>query len=197
MPSRRGEFRLQGRRAVRAAGSDWRVVAVMPLLLGACREREATPGSRASQSVATVAGASLAGPAGDARRDTPGAVDPTSPAAVRAPGVPADGGPRMRNPEPPFRYPAPLYARKVQGNVTLRLWVDATGAVRPESTRVAEPSGYPALDSSAVAGAQRLTFTPAMRDGRPHGAALLFPVYFCHPEAPPLPGDTVLGRRGH
>jgi TonB family protein len=100
----------------------------------------------------------------------------------------------MINPEPPFRYPAPLYARKVQGNVTLRLWVDSTGAVRPESTRVAAPSGYPALDSSAVAGAERLRFAPAVRGGQPRATAVLFPVYFRHPDAPPLPGDTVLGR---
>lgn len=100
----------------------------------------------------------------------------------------------MINPEPPFRYPAALYARKVQGNVTLRLWVDSTGSIRPESTRVAEPSGYAALDSAAVTGAEQLRFAPAVRDGRPVATAILFPVFFRHPAAPPLPGDTVLGR---
>jgi TonB family protein len=105
------------------------------------------------------------------------------------------GAPRLTNAEPPFRYPAPLYARKVQGNVTLRLWVDSAGLVRAESTRVAEASGWAALDSAAVAGAGRLRFAPAVRDGRAVATAVLFPVYFRHPAAPPLPGDTVLGRR--
>ena len=117
----------------------------------------------------------------------------TSAAAVTAPAP--DGPPRMVNTDPPFRYPSALYARKVQGNVTLRLWIDSTGQVRPDSTRVAEPSGYPALDSSAVAGSEKLRFMPGMREGRPSGAAILFPVYFRHPEAPPLPGDTVLRPR--
>lgn len=122
-----------------------------------------------------------------------GGAEATSSAAVPAPvAVSADGPPRMTNPDPPFRYPAALYARKVQGNVTLRLWVDSVGTVLPESTRVTEPSGYPALDSSAVAGSEKLRFAPGMRDGRPTGAAILFPVYFRHPEAAPLPGDTVL-----
>jgi protein TonB len=128
---------------------------------------------------------------GDAAVDTAQAgADATPPAAVPAP--PEDGPPRMTNADPPFRYPAALYAQKVQGNVTLRLWVDSAGAVLPESTRVTEPSGYPALDSSAVAGSEKLRFAPGMRDGRPTGAAILFPVYFRHPEAAPLPGDTVL-----
>ena len=41
----------------------------------------------------------------------------------------------MINSELPFRYPPALYARKVQGNVTLRLHVDRNGAVRPDSTQ--------------------------------------------------------------
>ncbi len=93
----------------------------------------------------------------------------------------------MRNARPPFHYPGALYAGRVQGNVTLRLWVDSAGRVRPESTRVAESSGARLLDSAAVAGSRRLEFTPARRGGRPAGAALLFPVHFRHPAA---------GRRG-
>jgi protein TonB len=134
----------------------------------------------------------------EAAEGAPNGADATPPAAVPAPPAdrpPADGPPRMTNADPPFRYPAALYAQKVQGNVTLRLWVDAAGAVLPESTRVTEPSGFPALDSSAVAGSEKLRFAPGMRDGRPTGAAILFPVYFRHPEAAPLPGDTVLRAR--
>lgn len=104
----------------------------------------------------------------------------------------------MRNARLPFRYPGALYLRRVQGDVTLRLWVDAAGRVRPESTRVAESSGARLLDSAAVAGSVRLEFTPARRGGRPVAAPLLFPVHFRHPAvqpsaagaltAPPTPG---------
>jgi hypothetical protein len=31
--------------------------------------------------------------------------------------------------------------------------------------------------------------------GEPMAVSVLFPVYFRHPEANPLPGDTILGRR--
>jgi protein TonB len=102
--------------------------------------------------------------------------------------------PVMLNEEPPFRYPAPLYAQKVQGNVTLRIFVDRHGRVRPESTRVEESSGYASLDSSAVTGSQDLRFVPAKLNGEPMAVSILFPVFFRHPEATPLPGDTVLRR---
>lgn len=98
----------------------------------------------------------------------------------------------MLNRDLPFRYPAALYARKVQGNVVLRLYIDRDGRVLPESTRVEESSGQHALDSSAVVGSQELHFVPAKLRGEPMGVAVLFPVYFRHPEAPPLPGDTIL-----
>jgi protein TonB len=102
--------------------------------------------------------------------------------------------PVMLNREPPFRYPAPLYAQRVQGNVTLRIFIDRAGRVRPESTRVEESSGYTSLDSSAVTGSQDLRFVPAKLNGEPIAVSILFPVFFRHPEATPLPGDTVLKR---
>jgi len=100
--------------------------------------------------------------------------------------------PTLINPELPFRYPAALYARRVQGNVTLRLFIDRAGWVRPESTRVEEPSGYAALDSAAVAASRALQFSPAKRDGAPVAVSVLFPVLFRHPEAGALPGDSIL-----
>ncbi len=105
-----------------------------------------------------------------------------------------DEHPVMVNAELPFRYPPALYARKVQGNVTLRLYIDRDGRVLPESTRVEESSGYGSLDSAAVTGSQELYFVPAKLHGEPMGVAVLFPVYFRHPEAAPLPGDTILAR---
>ena len=103
--------------------------------------------------------------------------------------------PVMLNRDAPFRYPAPLYAQKVQGNVTLRIFIDRNGRVRPESTQVEESSGYASLDSSAVTGSQDLRFVPAKLNGEPMAVSILFPVFFRHPEATPLPGDTVLRRR--
>jgi TonB family protein len=102
--------------------------------------------------------------------------------------------PAMRNAQPPFRYPAALYAQKVQGNVTLRLYVDTAGTVVGDSTRVEESSGHVGLDSAALLGARDLRFTPAKRRGSPVAVSLLYPVYFRHPEADPLPGDSVLGK---
>ena len=103
-----------------------------------------------------------------------------------------DTMPAMRNKELPFRYPSALYAQKVQGNVTLRIFIDSTGRVHPESTQVVEPSGYPALDSAAVKGSAELSFVPAKKRSEPMAVSVLYPVYFRHPEAPPLPGDTIL-----
>ena len=100
--------------------------------------------------------------------------------------------PVMTNPELPFTYPPALYARRVQGNVTLRIFIDSAGAVRPESTSVAEASGYPALDSAAVTGSRDLRFRPARFGARSGGVSILFPVFFRHPQGTPLPGDTIL-----
>jgi TonB family protein len=105
-----------------------------------------------------------------------------------------DEPPVMVNAELPFRYPAALYARRVQGNVMLRLFVDRDGRILAESTRVEESSGYPSLDSAAVIGSQDLYFIPAKLQGEPLAVSVLFPVYFRHPEAAPLPGDTVLAK---
>ena len=111
-------------------------------------------------------------------------------------GPPApDEVPRMINSELPFRYPPALYAQRVQGNVTLHLRVDTNGLVRPDSTRIEQSSGYPALDSAAVKGSQELRFVPAKLHGEPMAVTILFPVYFRHPDARPLPGDTILNRR--
>ncbi len=104
----------------------------------------------------------------------------------------ADEHPVMVNRELPFRYPGAMYERRVQGNVILRLYIDTTGRALPESTRVEESSGFPALDSSAVRGSQELQFVPAKLAGAPIGVSVLFPVYFRHPEAEPLPGDSIL-----
>lgn len=104
--------------------------------------------------------------------------------------------PVMLNKDLPFRYPASLYAKKVQANVTLRVFIDKEGQVVAESTHVAESSSIPSLDSAAVRGSSELRFIPAKTRGEAVPVSILFPVYFRHPGAPPLPGDTVLKKAG-
>jgi len=136
--------------------------------------------------VCGAAALALAGGACD--RDVPAPRLPRAMAHALAP----DELPALATTELPFKYPAALYARKVQGNVTLKLFIDRDGRVRPDSTRVAEPSGFAALDSAAITGASDLRFVPAKLRGEPMAFSILFPVYFRHPEARPLPGDTIL-----
>lgn len=107
-----------------------------------------------------------------------------------------DSLPLMLNRRPPFQYPAALLSRKVQANVTLRIHIDSTGRVVPESTTVFESSKLPELDSAAVRGAKDLRFAPAKKRGAPVRVSLLFPVYFRAPGEPPLPGDTILRPAG-
>jgi len=100
--------------------------------------------------------------------------------------------PILANAESPFRYPPALWAQRLQGNVTLHLFVDALGTPVVDSTRIAVSSGMALFDSAAVAGARDLHFRPATLRGNPVGVSLLLPVFFRHPDAPPLPGDSVL-----
>ena len=96
----------------------------------------------------------------------------------------------MLNVDVPFRYPVSLYRQKIQGNVLLRLFVASDGRMVPDSTRIIEPSGYPELDTAALAGSSRLQFRAARLRGTPVAVSLIFPVHFRHPEGPKLPGDS-------
>jgi TonB family C-terminal domain len=82
--------------------------------------------------------------------------------------------PVMLNKDLPFRYPPSLYSKKVQANVTLRVFIDKDGSIVAESTHVAESSGFPALDSAAVRGSNELRFVPA----KTRGQAVLYRFYF-------------------
>jgi TonB family protein len=95
----------------------------------------------------------------------------------------ADQPPVAINPVTPMVYPPALLEQGIEGRVLLRLYVDAQGALIPDSTRVAESSGYPALDSAALTGARELRFSPALRNGRPVSAPFLQPVHFRHPRS--------------
>ena len=102
--------------------------------------------------------------------------------------------PVMTNKQAPFRYPASAYAQKIQGNTILRIYIDANGNVLADSTGVQESSGNASLDSAAIVGARQLHFVPAKKAGQGMAVSILFPVYWRHPNAAPLPGDTILNR---
>src|SRR5258705_4973387 len=94
---------------------------------------------------------------------------------------PESEAPVALNPDMPIAYPPRQFDQKVEGDVTLRLFVDSTGKLISESTRVAEPSGYAALDSAALAGSAALRVAPAKR----HGVAA------AGPRVPPRPASHV------
>src|SRR5439155_888876 len=103
-------------------------------------------------------------------------------------GEPSSGPPDQEPPvalngDSPIQYPPRLYDQKVEGDVMLRLFVDSTGRLASESSRVAESSGYPALDSAALSGSRRLRFTPARRHGLSIGTPFLQPLEFYYPQA--------------
>ena len=108
-------------------------------------------------------------------------VDRSAPATVS----PAEEPPVAINPVSPVRYPAALLEQGIEGQVLLRLYVDSLGQVVPDSTRIEESSGYPALDSAAVAGSPELRFSPALHRGRPIAAPFIQPIQFRGPRARP------------
>lgn len=85
------------------------------------------------------------------------------------------------NPVSPIEYPPALLADRIEGRVLLRLYADSAGNLLPDSSRVAESSGHPALDSAALAGARDLRFSPALHGGRPIGLSFIQPVLFRSP----------------
>ena len=85
------------------------------------------------------------------------------------------------NAQTPVEYPPALFDQGIEGTVILRLYADTAGALINDSTRVQESSGFPALDSAAVAAAPNLRFAPARHDGKPVAASFLQPIYFRHP----------------
>jgi TonB family protein len=106
--------------------------------------------------------------------------------------TPDQEAPVAVNGDAPIQYPPRLYDRHVEGDVVLRLFVDSTGRLVPESSRVAESSGYPVLDSAALTGAAKLRFAPARRHGIPIAAPFLQPVEFRHPRREARPSAAAV-----
>jgi TonB family protein len=135
--------------------------------------------SRISLALAVVALGFAAVACGDRTVGTV-ALGDHQPAAVEST---ADQPPVAINPVTPMTYPPALLEQGIEGRVLLRLFVDAEGKLIPDSTRVAESSGYPALDSAALSGSRALRFSPALRNGRAVAAPFLQPVHFRHPRS--------------
>jgi len=87
----------------------------------------------------------------------------------------------------PVIYPVALARQRIEGTVLLRLFADSTGKLIADSTRLAESSGYPALDSAALAAVPRLKFSPALLKGVPVAGAFIQPVHFRNPGGQELP----------
>ena len=102
--------------------------------------------------------------------------------------IPPEEPPVAINAVSPVRYPPALLAQGIEGRVLLRLYVDSAGRLIPDSIRIAESSGYPALDSAALVAAPELRFSPALHQGQPVAAPFLQPVQFRSPRSgAPLP----------
>jgi TonB family protein len=90
--------------------------------------------------------------------------------------------PVITNPESPVSYPPALYDDGVEGSVVLQLFVNEEGEIVPDSSQIAEGSGYAALDSAALAGISTMRFAPARRNGSPVATSFLQPIHFRLPE---------------
>jgi periplasmic protein TonB len=106
---------------------------------------------------------------------------------VPALAVPPEEPPVAINPVSPVRYPRGLLEQGIEGRVLLLLYVDSLGKLVSDSTRIAESSGYPALDSAALSGAPQLRFSPALHQGRPISTPFIQPVHFRNPRAGSTP----------
>lgn len=117
------------------------------------------------------------------------ACKPADPSVVQLPDRNTPQGARKTeppvavNPDVPIDYPPALYQQGIEGRVLLKLFADSTGELDPDSTRVAESSGYPALDSAAVAAAPRLRFAPGRHNGSPVAMSFTQPIEFRHPQS--------------
>jgi len=111
-----------------------------------------------------------------------GAGDRSGQPAAGADGASGFEPPVATNAEIPIAYPPALYREGVEGTVVLRLFIDETGRIVPDSTVVAEGSGYPPLDSAALAGVAELQYAPARRNGVAVATTFLQPVQFQLPE---------------
>jgi TonB family protein len=115
----------------------------------------------------------------------------TSGAAVR-PGEPARDPAQPQVTPPQLEqfvsapYPAEAKQKGIQGNVVLQLDISATGEVT--GVTVVNPAGH-GFDEAATEAARKFRFAPALRDGKPIPARILYRYNFTLQEAAP-PAET-------
>jgi len=134
-----------------------------------------------------------------------GAVPSGNSGAVTVPQPPAQQAPPKSGLTPPqltkfvaATYPAEAAERKLEGNVVLQLDIDASGRVA--AVAVVNPAGH-GFDEAAAEAARRFEFAPALRDGKPVAARILYRYAFTFrpSEKPPeatqqTPASPPLGR---
>jgi TonB family protein len=111
----------------------------------------------------------------------------TLPSSARPVVERGDEPPVALNARSPVIYPVALAQQGIGGTVLLRLFADSTGKLVDDSSRIAESSGYPALDSAALAAAPKLRFSPALLKGAPVAGAFIQPVQFRNPGSQEIP----------
>jgi protein TonB len=77
---------------------------------------------------------------------------------------------------PPPTYPLAAFFARIEGTVTLRLFIGPDGHVG--KVEIATSSGYPVLDAEAVRAVRGWQFLPATRSGRPISMTVRLPVRF-------------------
>ena len=86
----------------------------------------------------------------------------------------------------PAPYPPGAQKEGIEGDVVLRLTIDATGQVT--QAEVTEPAGH-GFDEAAQAAALKFRFEPATRDGKPVPVKILYKYSFTLKEVPKAPVD--------
>jgi TonB family protein len=90
--------------------------------------------------------------------------------------------------EVPIEYPLQLWDQDREGETLLRVRVTDTGTV--DSIEVLQSSGYAAFDSAAVAGARKMRFNPARRNGKRIEVWAKVPVHFSKRPRPDTLGSV-------
>jgi TonB family protein len=87
----------------------------------------------------------------------------------------------------PPAYPKSAFEQNISGKVVLRVNVDAEGRTSGVSVISSTPAGV--FDAVSIAAAQKWTFEPARKDGKPVASALQIPLTFAldQPELAPAP----------
>jgi protein TonB len=85
------------------------------------------------------------------------------------------------NPTPAAGNPKPIYPkiairRGIEGDVSLRVMLTASGVV--SSVTVEKPSGSSLLDAAAVSAVKQWQFNPAMHQGEPAASVTTVPIEF-------------------